>query len=97
MRIKYCEAYYLGIELGAKNRTTRNVWFIGLFIADKTGDTSKILLKVRSSHPVVFFKNYVLFYKKASGMASHFNKAVSPHICNCTKKDAITGVFQFML
>ena len=24
----------------------------------------------------------------------HFNKAVSHHICNCTKKDAITGVLQ---
>ena len=23
-----------------------------------------------------------------------FNKPVSPHACNCNKKDAITGVFQ---
>ena len=51
-----------GIEfqLGAKNRTKRNIWFISLFIADRTSSTSKILLEVRSSHPTVFFKNYVL-------------------------------------
>ena len=27
-------------------------------------------------------------------MDSHFNEAVSPHTCNCTKEDVITGPFQ---
>ena len=47
-------------QLGAKNLAKRNIWFISLFIADKTGDTSKILPEVRRSHPAVFFKNHVL-------------------------------------
>ena len=46
--------------LGANNRTKRNIWYISLSIADKTGDTSKILPGVRNSHPAVFFKKYVL-------------------------------------
>ena len=55
-----------GIEfqLGAKNRSKRNIWFISLFIADKTGYTSKILLEVRSSHPTIFFKNFANFTRK---------------------------------
>ena len=48
------------IEQGAKNRTKRNIWFISLVTVYKTGDSSKILLEVRSSHSVVFFKNHVL-------------------------------------
>ena len=47
-------------QLGAKNRTKKNIRFISLFIADKTDDTSNILLEVRSIHPAVFFKNYAL-------------------------------------
>ena len=33
------------------------------------------------------------FHRKASVMESPFGKTVSPHFCNCTKRDAITGVF----
>ena len=57
------------IELGAKNQIKRNIWFISLFIADKTEDTSKTLLEVRNSQHK--------FHKKASGMESYFDKAVS--------------------
>ena len=57
MGIKYCEASNFN---WAPRIELREIYAISLFIADKTGDTSKILLEVRSSHPAVFFKNYVL-------------------------------------
>ena len=34
------------------------------------------------------------FHRKASVMNSLFHKTISPHACNCTKKDAITNVSQ---
>ena len=37
----------------------KGLW-VNWFIADKTSNTFKILLEIRSNHPAVLFKNYVL-------------------------------------
>ena len=54
--------------------------------------------EIRSSRAALFCKIDVLlklpnFHRKASVMESLFGKIVSTHVCNCTKKDAITDVF----
>ena len=36
------------------------------------------------------------FHRKTSVMGSLFGKNVSPRVCNCTKKEAITGVFPWI-
>ena len=65
-------------ELGAKNQIKRNIWFVSLFIADKTGDTSKTLLEVRDSQTEKLCSVKLhKFHKKASGMESYFDKALS--------------------
>ena len=35
------------------------------------------------------------FQKKASAMAAVLRKNLSPHVCDCTRKVAITGCFSF--
>ena len=72
---------------------------INWFIADKTSNTSKIFLEIRSCRPAVFFKNYVLqnftsFTRKR--LWSHFfiELYVSPHTRNCTY--AITAFLRWI-
>ena len=90
MRIKYCEASKLNqaprIELKEIYSSLVYLLLIKQAIRQKA-------VTQQSSLKIMFCKTHK-FHKKASGMESHFNKAVIPHICNCTKKDVITGVFQ---
>ena len=67
-------------------------------ITDKASNTLKMSQEIRSSHAALFCKIDVLlklpnFHRKASVMELLFGRIVSTHVCNCTKKDAITDVF----
>ena len=68
-----------------------------LIITDKASDTLKMPQEIRSSCAALFckndvLKNFIIFIKTICDGVP-FGKTVSPHVCNCTKNDAITGVF----
>ena len=46
---------------------------ISWFFADKSSNTSKMFLEIRSSRPAVFFKTYLKSHKKASVMKLFFS------------------------
>ena len=71
--------------------------WLNWFITDKASDTSKMSQEIRSSCVALFCKidvlwNFPIFIEKQLWW-SPFWKTVSPHVYNCTKKDAIAVVF----
>ena len=70
--------------------------WLNWFITDKVSDTSKMSQEMRSTRAALFGKTDVLWsfpiFMEKRLWWSQFWKIVSPHVCNCTKKDAITGV-----
>ena len=83
MRIKYCEASKLN---QAPRIELKEIYSLLVYLLLIKQAIRQKAVTQQSSLKIMFCKTHK-FHKKASGMESHFNKAVSPRTINCTKKD----------